>query len=306
MPTSQDDPPLSAGDAQRVNRKLIADLRDANENLLLAGLRTQAAADAAAAGRARAEEATRRLEVVERELRDTAEFREQLLGIVGHDLRNPLGAITMASALLLHNDKLGEANARLVARIIHSSQRMSRMITDMLDFTRARLGGGLQLSLSSIDLAEICRNAVSELELVTAVSLVCEFDGDLTGSWDGDRLYQVFSNLAGNAVDYATPGTKVVIKAFVEGADVVAQVSNLGRAIPADLLPVIFEPFRRVTVEERSAGRHLGLGLYIASQIVLAHGGTLGARSADGTTTFAMRLPRGAPATVGGVPATVV
>ena len=273
-------------------QKLLADLRDANEQLLLAGLRAQESADQAMAARVRAEETARRLEEIERELRATAEFREQLLAIVGHDLRNPLGAIIMAAGLLLRNGHLGEADGRLVARIINSSQRMTRMITELRDFTRARLGGGLPLFLNPVDLSEICLNVVSELELTTIVVLRCELDGDLRGTWDGDRLYQLISNLVGNAIDYATPTTPVAVRARVDGAEVVVEVCNAGVPIPPETMRVIFEPFRRGGKDEKTGVTHLGLGLYIAHQIALAHGGALTAQSAGGTTTFALRLPR--------------
>ena len=279
-------------DAQSGTLKLFEDLRDANEQLLVAGMRAQESADQAEAARARAEETARRLEAIERELRATAEFREQLLAIVGHDLRNPLGAIIMAAGLLLRNGHLGEADGRLVARIINSSQRMTRMITELRDFTRARLGGGLPLFLKPADLAEICRNVVGELELSTIILLRCELDGDLTGTWDGDRLYQLISNLAGNAIDYATPSTPVLVQARVDGAEVVVEVVNQGVAIPSEAMRVIFEPFRRGAKDEKSGVTHLGLGLYIAHQIALAHGGTLAAQSSGGMTTFSLRLPR--------------
>ena len=295
--TKHDDPRESAGDEGSESWSLFADQqREANEQLLLAGLRAREATDEALAGRTRAEDLNRGLTASERELRGTVEFREQLLGIVGHDLRNPLGAITMAAGMLLRNNNLGEADARLVARIINSSQRMTKMIADMLDFTRARLGGGLPVSFIRADLGEICRHVVAEMELSSAVPVSFESEGDLLGTWDGDRLYQVVSNLAGNAIDYATPGTAVVVKAVVDGAEVVVEVSNQGEPIPPDVLPIIFQPFRRATRQEKSGGRHLGLGLYIANQIVLEHAGTLGARSAAGTTTFWMRLPRISPA----------
>ena len=117
-----------------------------------------------------------------------------------------------------------------------------------------------------------------------------EMEGDLTGTWDRDRLAQVLSNLAGNAIAYAAPGTMVTVKARANGAAVVVEVSNQGDPIPVDVLPFIFEPFRRAQL--RKAAGNLGLGLYIAHQIVLSHGGTLEAHSASGTTTFAMHLPR--------------
>ncbi len=108
-------------------------------------------------------------------------------------------------------------------------------------------------------------------------------------------MAQVLSNLAGNAIEYRAPETPVVLAARADGADVVVQVTNLGPPIPADVLPFIFEPFRRAKQQQKSTTGNLGLGLYIAHQIVLAHRGTLDVHSADGTTTFTARLPRAAP-----------
>ena len=139
------------------------------------------------------------------------------------------------------------------------------------------------------DLREVCQNIVAEFEGTVKL----EAEGDLTGTWDDDRLAEALSNLAGNAVGYAAPGTAVIVKVRPDKAAVVVEVSNQGAPIPADLLPFIFEPFRRANQRERSTTGSLGLGLYIASQIVLSHGGTLDAHCADGTTTFVMRIPRG-------------
>ena len=161
------------------------------------------------------------------------------------------------------------------------------MIAQLLDLTRARLGGGFPIEPKPSDLRDICRNIVEEF----GATIHLEIEGDLTGTWDPDRLAEALSNIAGNAIEHAAPGTPVVVKAHPEGAEVVVEITNQGEPIPADLLPFIFEPFRRGK-REKSATGNLGLGLYIAKQIVLADGGTLDARSADGTTTFVMRLPR--------------
>ena len=249
---------------------LIVDQREANEEMLRATIRAQ------------------ELSV---ELNAVAEFREMFIGILGHDLRNPLGSIVMAAGVLLRRGRLDEQDVQTVARIIRSNQRMSRMITQLLDLTRARLGGGLPIVPQPTDLREVCRNVIEEFE----ATIQLEVNGDLTGTWDGDRLTEVLSNLAGNAIEYATPETAVSVKARADGAEVVVEVSNQGSPIPADVLPFIFEPFRRAQQRERSVTGNLGLGLYIAHQIVLSHGGTLDAHSADGTTTFVMRLPRHAP-----------
>ncbi|MBK7864718.1 MAG: HAMP domain-containing histidine kinase [Archangiaceae bacterium] len=210
------------------------------------------------------------------------------IGILGHDLRTPLGAISVGAALLLRRDRLAEKDQRIVARIMSSTERMSRMITQLLDLTRARLGGGLPLEKKPADLAELCRLTVEEFE----AHVELEVRGDLTGQWDSDRLTEALSNLTGNALEYATPGTPVRLVARADGDHVVVEVKNEGAPIASDVLPFIFEPFRRGKQNEKSPTGNLGLGLYIARQILLAHGGTLDAGSAAGTTTFVMRLPR--------------
>jgi signal transduction histidine kinase len=114
----------------------------------------------------------------------------------------------------------------------------------------------------------------------------------MTGTWDGERLVEVLSNIVGNAVEYAAPGTPILVKAHGDGAEVVIQISNQGPAIPPDLLPVIFLPFHQGRPAGAARSGHLGLGLYIAHEIMILHGGSLDARSSAGTTTFTMRLPR--------------
>ena len=288
-----------AGDRETTDKDLIGERahadtvlvkqREANEKLVSATMLAQDLMDEAETAKEHAEESERAHRVV-------AEFREMFIGILGHDLRNPLGTIGIAAGSLIQRGRLDEHDAEMAARIIRSSQRMSRMITQVLDLTRARLGGGLPIEPKPADLREICRNVVEEFE--TTIHL--EVEGDVTGTWDQDRLAEVLSNLTGNAIEYAAPGTVVIVRAHADGAkEVVVEISNQGDPIPADILPFIFAPFRRAKQRKKSATENLGLGLYIASQIVLAHRGTLDAHSSDGTTTFVMRLPRthtGAPA----------
>jgi phosphoserine phosphatase RsbU/P len=265
--------------------QLIRDQCEANEGMVSATLRAQELTEEAEAAKERAEER-------ERELRAVAEFRELFIGIVGHDLRNPLASITMCAGVLLGHGKLDEQDARTVERIANSSRRMARMITQLLDLTRARLGGGLPLETRPTDLRELCRNIVEEFE---ARTIQLEVEGDVTGTWDPDRLAEVLSNITGNAIEHAAPKTSIVVKAHADGADVVVEIRNQGEPIPEDVLPFIFEPFRRGQPHEKSKTGNLGLGLYIAHEVVRAHGGVLDARSEDGMTTFAMRLPRRAP-----------
>jgi signal transduction histidine kinase len=272
-------------DELTANRKMLRDQREANEQMVKATLRAHELWDEAEAAKERAE-------LSERELRQLAEFREIFIGIVGHDLRNPLTGIVMSAGLLLGRGHLDVQDAKTVARIINSSQRMSRMITQLLDLTRARLGGGLALEVGPTDLRDVCRLVLDEFDPETTR---LELEGDLTGRWDADRLAEVLSIIIGNAIEHAAPGTPVVVNARDDGAAVSVEICNHGDPIPADVLPVIFEPFRRANQREKSKTGNLGLGLYIAKQVLLAHGGAIDARSASGTTTFVLRLPRSPP-----------
>jgi signal transduction histidine kinase len=202
----------------------------------------------------------------------------------------------MGAGHLIARGRLDDDDAEVVVRLLRSARRMSRMIDQILDFTRARMGGGLTLDVRpGIDLGEVCRTVADELALGTSVSVKCTVDGDVTGSWDPDRLGAVIANLAGNATEHASQGTCVAIHAHGDGSDVVVVVSNEGKPIPLDVLPFIFEPFRRANPGEVSKRGNLGLGLYIAREIARAHHGSLSARSSEGKTTFTMRLPRRPP-----------
>jgi signal transduction histidine kinase len=265
-------------DPESAEDRLIHRQREVNQELVLSSLRAHEEADAA--------------DVREKALVATAELRERLLGILGHDLRAPLSAMTMGAGLLARGN-LNDDHRRVVERLLRSADRMNRMISQILDFTRTRMGGGLLLDLKpGVDLGQVCQKAAEELALGTSVSVQCFVDGDVTGSWDADRLGEVISNIAGNAIEHAREGTGVSLHASGEGSDVVVVISNEGKPIPPDVLPFIFEPFRRAKQREVSKAGNLGLGLYIACEITRAHHGSLKAHSSEGKTTFMMRLPR--------------
>jgi signal transduction histidine kinase len=271
------------------SEELLRLQRDANEKLVLAGIRANEVADEALGA---LQHAVREASAREEALRTTAEFRERLIGIVGHDLRSPLNTMLMASGLLIARGGLSQEDARLASRIVTSGQRMARMISQLVEFTRARLGGDFELKRSRKDLGDICKDIAEELRIGASTEIHLLRDGDLVGTWDADRLAEAVSNLANNAVDFATPGTPVVIHAHGDGDGVVVEVTNQGPCISPEVLPVIFDAFRRGPASKSARSGNLGLGLYIASEIVRAHGGTLTARSSDGTTTFTLRLPR--------------
>ncbi|MCP3137701.1 sensor histidine kinase [Pyxidicoccus xibeiensis] len=225
------------------------------------------------------------------EEKHTEQFRERLLGIVGHDLRNPLGNITLTTQLLLRREAVPDVVLTGVRRIATSADRMTRMIDDLLDFTRASMGGGIPLDRRPTDLCWLVQETVAEFELTHPgrVVLACA-RGAHTGAWDPGRLAQVVSNLVGNALVHGDEDSPVRVELRADGPDVELSVHNDGPPVPAELLPRIFDPFKQAG---RDAGRRgLGLGLYIVQHLVRAHGGSITASSsAEEGTRFIVRLP---------------
>ncbi|MFL5308947.1 MAG: ATP-binding protein [Myxococcales bacterium] len=230
---------------------------------------------------------------IEEELRAAVEFGERIRGVLGHDLRNPLGVIT-ASASLLQATSLDAQQQRVAARIQSAAQRIARMTHDLLDYTRARVGGGIPVTRRPADAGEIARQVVDEAQVLGAGGAI-EFsaEGDLGGEWDADRLNQALWNLLDNALRYGAPGDPVSVGARADEARVRLSVHNRGPPIAEESLPFLFEPFRRGSHAPAGRGAGLGLGLYIVGEIARAHGGELRARStATEGTTFELVLPR--------------
>jgi PAS domain S-box-containing protein len=230
------------------------------------------------------EEAERRAYAEER-----TRFAETFVGMLGHDLRNPLNAITI-TARLLARSPMSERDHTAVERILTSARRMSNMVTQLLDLTRSRLAGGIPLQKEMIDVVGIVSEVVDELRRgFPGRNIEWTPPAEVLVSADRDRLAQVVSNLLGNALEHGD-ATRPVMVTLQGGDDVALTVHNEGPAIAEEIMPVLFEPFR-VTRGERSRG--LGLGLYITEQIVLAHGGRVEVSSSveDGTT-FVVHLPR--------------
>ena len=233
----------------------------------------------------------------ERDLATAAEalrFNEVVAGVLAHDLKNPLAAVLMNARLLSHVE--GERERKVGARIVASGERMARMIDQILDWTRVRAQAGrVQIVRAECDLGAIAERAVTELKAHKAeAQITLERRGRLNGRWDADRMSQVVSNLVGNGIDHASrPGVAVSL----EGAgDVVRLTGENQGQIDDELLPVIFEPFRGRASggRVRARGRGLGVGLYIARQIVAAHGGSLDvARPSGERVVFTATLPRG-------------
>jgi len=213
------------------------------------------------------------------------------IGILGHDLRNPINAVSM-TATLLRRKAVGDARA--LDRILSSTRRMSSMVGQLLDLTRSRLAGGIDVERRLIDVGVVVSEALDELRhAYPGREIALTLAGSLEALVDKDRLAQVISNLVGNALEHGDRSAPVNVQLFTDDAGgLCLRVHNSGPPIPPHLLPAIFDPFRRTTArDERSRG--LGLGLFITQQIVLAHGGTIDVRSSAGEgTTFTVAVPR--------------
>jgi sigma-B regulation protein RsbU (phosphoserine phosphatase) len=227
-------------------------------------------------------------------LQDIGEFREQLIGIVGHDLRTPLGTILMGAQLLLTVEGLGERETELARKITASAGVATRLIEQLLDLTRSRLGGGIPIDPARVDLTEVLRQVIDETELTHPTRpLRVQVSGSLTGVWDRDRLYQVIENLVGNAVHHGEPRTPIDLCAVGGETGVEISITNRGVPIPPAVLPSIFQAFRKARTLRATRSSGLGLGLFIAQQIAYAHGGSITVTSSENEgTTFVVRLPR--------------
>ncbi|WP_426757069.1 ATP-binding protein [Myxococcus sp. Y35] len=230
------------------------------------------------------------------EARSAEEFREQFIGMLGHDLRNPLNALSMSAQQLRRKGGLDERQGMLTERILSSADRMDRMIRQLLDFARSRLGGGIPVVRAPGDVFEVVRRTVEELRASHPGRVVqLEARGDGQGKWDSDRLEQAVSNLVGNALKYSPAESTVWVGAEGSEREVVLRIHNRGTPIPAEDLPHVFGAWRRGRRAASDAGAPsgLGLGLYITRQIVRAHDGEAQvASSAAEGTTFLIRLPR--------------
>ncbi len=229
--------------------------------------------------------------LVEDELRAALGFRDRIMGVLSHDLRSPLSVISSAAQLLLRGGTLGDREARTVGRVASSADRIERMIRDLLDYTRARLGRGIPIAPRPANLFHLCEQVIEAMEVVHPErQLRFTAEGNCRGEWDPDRVHQVISNLIGNAINYSPPESPIEVTLRDEKTSVVLEVHNGGPAIPEATLPHVFDAF-----SQGAAGKPggLGLGLYIVQQLVAAHEGTVRVRSTEAEgTTFMVRWPR--------------
>jgi phosphoserine phosphatase RsbU/P len=233
-------------------------------------------------------EATR----LQAEAKDRALFAEQMVGIVSHDLRNPLSSIAMGTALLVRGD-LSESQQRTLSRISRSADRANRLIADLLDFTQGRLGQGLTVSLKATNLHEAIAETVDELALVhPGRTLKHRREGAGSCLADANRLAQLVGNLVSNAVAYGQAQTPVTVTSTIDASSFSIAVHNDGPPIPPHVQAHIFQPMTRGP-HASSTGRSVGLGLFIVREIARAHGGSAQVLStAEDGTTFSAVFPR--------------
>lgn len=227
------------------------------------------------------------------QLEKTNAFEKLLIGIVSHDLRNPLTAILLNTSLLLRRNDMNARSTSSVNRIRVSAEGATRLVRDLLDFTKTRQGGGIPISRQPLALRDVVRRAVGEVEAAyPGRDIRLEAGDDVPGEWDPDRLSQVISNLMSNALKYSPEDTAVRVALRADGEWASISIQSQGSPISAAQLLTLFEPFERA---EAAVGvdRSVGLGLYIVKQIVESHGGRVVVTSTEtGGTIFTVRLPR--------------
>ncbi len=216
--------------------------------------------------------------------------RNLLLGMLSHDMRSPLQTIQLTATYLARMNA-GEAVSAAAKRLIESGRRVQALLDDLTDFNRTNLGLGIPVACGEVDLGLLCAEELARLRVVyPGQRFELSVDGNCCGRWDGLRLQQLVCNLVVNAVKYGDAGRAVRVALVGRGGEVELAVRNDGPTIPESTLARIFEPLSRGENSTTQPG--LGLGLYIVREIARAHGGSIEARSADGTTVFAARLPR--------------
>jgi signal transduction histidine kinase len=236
------------------------------------------------------EERIRRSEAALLNEQQTAELREQFIAVLGHDLRTPLSSVA-AGAQALQKMSLGRQAIIVVERINRSSDRMARLIDNVLDFARGRLGAGVPvLKRPEPLLTQALRHVIDELSAIHPERVVeSRININKPIACDSVRIAQLLANLLSNALVHGVADQPVSVAAYDDGGTFTLSVTNKGEPIAAGTLERLFHPFSRGVGEKRQEG--LGLGLYIASQIAVAHGGTLTVQSVPAGTTFTLTMP---------------
>jgi len=212
---------------------------------------------------------------------------------IGHDLRNPLNAIAMAGLLLNASDTLDPRARSAIAQIQLSVGRIENMLQQLGDFTRVRLGAMIGYDRRQTDVADVCRRIVAEIQTShPGRRLSLRHEGDMSAMVDPSRIGELLSNVIGNAVQHGSSDGEVAVHGYAHGDDVLVDVHNAGPPIPPDQIKLLFEPMRRGRTTRAREPGSLGLGLYIARTIAVAHGGDIQVVSNTSGTTFRTMLPR--------------
>jgi signal transduction histidine kinase len=224
--------------------------------------------------------------------------RKTVLGVLGHDLRTPLGAVTLGADLLRQSEELGSHGKRLISQISLSAQNANQMVNDLLDLARCNLGTGIPVRPENADLASICKSVVDELSIAHPnAKILFNKPGPLKGHYDPQRIAQAFSNLIGNAVHHGDSQQPINVSLGVESTSTFFSVQNYGEPIPSSVLSTLFDPegrYSRHSNNDKGVSSGLGLGLFIAAQIVEGHGGTIEVESTlEKGTLFRVVLPVG-------------
>jgi PAS domain S-box-containing protein len=279
---------------ERVHEEIRISLRGETRHLLVSQEPLRDAAGAVVGLTGAATDITDQKRVQEQLARALA-FREQVMAILAHDLRSPLGAVRALATLLLRREDVPEDARESLAEVARAGQRMLEMIETLLDFARSRFNGPLPIARVPTDLHAVCRGVVGETRAATPRRTIdLHLEGDGRGTWDPARIAQVVSNLVTNALQHGAREGRVRVSARGDVEAAVLEVENEGQAIAPEAMARIFEPFcRGIPLGGASGARGLGLGLYIVREIVTAHGGSVSVASSTGRgTAFTVRLPR--------------
>jgi sigma-B regulation protein RsbU (phosphoserine phosphatase) len=241
------------------------------------------------ASRKKLEAHVAQVERLQAETKDRALFAEQMVGIVSHDLRNPLSAVNTGIQVLFRHSP-SDNQARVLSRMAQSVDRANRLVSDLLDFTVARIGKGIAVHLQSVDLHEVAAQSMAELALAFPDQPLRHVpEGPGSCFVDPDRVAQLVGNLVANAVAYGDRSRDVTVTSVVRDGHVEVAVHNWGPAIPADTMATLFQPMVRGAAA--GAGRSVGLGLFIIMEIAKAHGGNVAVHSsAERGTSFVIGL----------------